>query len=280
MDKSKIKNFILLLLVVVNVFLLFIVLNNIREERKAQASRMEALENVLSDNGITLNPDINLPESVPSLLSLKRDMEAEKHMLTSLIGSCSLVEDKGGNFFFYKCSDGDGNFRGTGEFEIRLNSGVISKGRDPVTASKTAMKKLGLECGSGEPLVKVDGNDTEVTLPCSWEGTDIYNALVTFTFSSDNLLLISGKRPLDTKSSMAASETYPDSVTIIMSFLESIHQTGYICSEINGLEIEYNMYSAVSGNCTLKPVWCITTNSGPYYIDAETGKAENIESAS
>jgi len=277
-DKLKIKNFILILLALVNVFLLFIVLTNVMEERKAQASRMEALENVLAEKGIMLNPDIELPETVPPLLSLKRDMEAEKHKLTSLIGSCKVL-DQGGNIFFYSGSDGEGRFRGTGEFEIKLNSGVISTGRYPVSAAKAAMKKLGLECDDIEPLVTTDGNDTTVVLSCSWDGTDIYNARVTFNFTSDNLLLISGTRPLDAKFSVQSSENYPDSVTILMNFLESIQQTGYICSEITDLKIEYYMYSAVSGNCTLKPVWCITTNSGPYYIDAETGKAENIENA-
>ena len=240
---------------------------------------MEALETVLSERGITLSPGIKLPETVPSLLSLKRDMETEKHMLSALIGSCSVL-DQGGNIFFYSGSDGDAKFRGTGEFEIKLNSGVISKGRDPAAAAKTALKKLGLESGDTQPLVTSDGIDTTVVLICSWDGTDIYNARVTFYFTADNLLIISGTRPLDTKSAVKSSANYPDSVTILMNFLESIQQTGHICSEITELKIEYNMSSAVSGNCTLKPVWCITTNSGLYYIDAETGKAENIESAS
>lgn len=279
MDKSKIKNFILLLLALVNVFLLFIVITNVIEEHKAQASRIEAVETVLSENGITLRSGIKLPETVPSLLSLKRDMEAEKHKLASLIGSCS-AEDKGGNIFLYIGPDGDGKFRGTGEFEIRLNSGVIPKGRDPVGAAKTAMKKLGLECGDIEPLVTTDGNSTQVILYCSWDGTDIYNASVTFNFTSDSLYLIRGTRPLDTKSAVKSSDNYPDSVTILMNFLDSIQTTGHICSEITDLKIEFNMYSAVSGNCTLKPVWCITTNSGYYYIDAETSKAHNIENVS
>ncbi|PKM71576.1 MAG: hypothetical protein CVU91_13160 [Firmicutes bacterium HGW-Firmicutes-16] len=279
MDKFKIKNFILILLTLVNVFLLFIVITNVIEERKAQASRMEALENVLAEKGFTLNPDIELPDSVPPLLSLKRDMKTEKHNLSSLIGSCS-VSDLGGNIFFYSGLDGEGRFRGTGEFEIILNPGVISKRRDPVGASKTALKKLGLECGELEPLVTTDGNDTTVVLSCSWDGTDIYDARVTFNFTYDNLLLISGTRPLDAKFSVQSSDNYPDSVTILMNFLKSAADTGFIFSEINDLKIEYYMYSAVSGSCTLKPVWCITTNSGPYYIDAETGKAENIESVS
>ncbi|MEA4894117.1 MAG: hypothetical protein VB064_02525 [Oscillospiraceae bacterium] len=279
MDKSKIKNFILVLLAVVNAFLLYIVITNDIEEHKAQASRMEALEKVLAEKGITLSSDIELSETVPPLLYLSREVDTEQRSLASLIGTCTAV-DKGGNIFFYSGPNGEGKFRGTGEFEIELNSGVITKGRDPVGAAKTALKRLGLDCSDIEPVVTVEGSETTVILCCSWEGTSIYNARVTFVFCSDDLQRISGTRPLDVKSGIKSSETYPDSVTVIMSFLQSVHQTGFICSEINSLKIEYNMYSTVSGNCTLKPVWCITTNSGPFYIDAETVKAENIENAS
>lgn len=279
MDKSKVKNFILFVLALVNIFLLFIVISSAKEERDARAYREESLEKVLSDNGITLNPDIELPDTVPPLLSLKRDMDDELDSFRSLIGDCS-ASGLGGNVYFYDGVDGKAQSRGTGEFEIMLNSGVITKGKDPVAAAKSALKKLGIECSDIDPEIVVDGESTTVTLCCSWEGVVIYSARIDFYFTSDNLLLISGTRPLDTKNTVSSSENYPDSLTVLMGFLESIRQSGYVCSEINDLRIEYFMYSAVSGYCTLKPVWCIQTNSGPYYIDAETGKTESISSAS
>lgn len=278
MDKSKIKNFIIILLVLVNVFLLYIVVSGALEQRKAENLRMEALTTVLSENGITLNPDIELPEIIPSTLSLTRDMGAEQDRLSALIGNCT-AQNKGGNIYFYNGSDGQAKFRGTGEFEILLNPGVIALGKNPVDSAKSALKKLNLEYGDIEPIVENDGSNTTVTLFCSWDGTAIYNAKITFLFTSDYLILISGTSPLDTKYLIQSSENYPDSVTVLMNFLESVRQTGYVCSEIIDLKTEYYMYSAVSGNCTLKPVWCIQTNSGSYYIDAETGKADNLEAA-
>ncbi len=275
MEKSKIKNFILILLALVNVFLLSIVITNAMEEQKARSCRIQALENVLSENGIALASDIKLPDTVPPTLTLKRNLDMERRNLSSLIGSCSAA-DQGGNVYFYNGSDGQARFRGTGEFEILLYSGVITKGRDPVGTAKSALKKLGIESGDIEPQVTVDGEETTVILYCSWEGTTIYNVPVTISFNSDNSTIISGARPLDVKSEVQSSADYPDGVTILMGFLESISQTGSVCNEITGVKIEYNMYSAVSGNCTLKPVWCITTNSGSFYIDAETGKQENI----
>lgn len=274
MDKAKIKNFIIILLAIVNVFLLAIVISGAREKREADASRKEALENVLAEKGLTLNPNITLPENVPPLLSLQRDMDAEYRSISALIGKCTPQVEEG-NSYFYDGTDGEATFSGTGEFEIMLNSGVISRGRNPVDAAKAALKRMGLECSNIEPIVENDGIKSTVTLYCSWDKTTIFDAAISFDFNSEYLWLIRGVRPFDVKYSVQSSENYPDSVTIIMNFLEYVSKTGYVCNEITDLKIEYSMNSTISGNCILRPVWCVETNSGTYYIDAQTGKAEN-----
>jgi len=279
LDKARIKNFIIIVLVLVNAFLLLNVISSAKEQWDAQDFRVESLKKVLSDNGITLDSDIELPDSVPPLLSLKRDMEAEYDSFKALIGNCTVL-DLGGNVFYYEGIDGQAKSRGTGDFEMKLNSGVVNKGRDPVYAAKSAMKKLGIECSSAEPVIAVEGENVTVTLCCAWDGVAVYSAKINFYFYSDNLLIISGTRPLQEENTVSSSENYPDAVTVLMGFLESSSQSGYVCSEISDLQVEYSMYSAVSGYCTLKPVWCIQTNSGSYYIDAETGIIENISSAS
>jgi len=277
-DKSKIKNFIIILLALVNVFLLVIVISSAREARKADTYRKKALETVLSENGITLNPSIVLPNYTPAQLSLARNMSTEKRNISELIGNCT-VEDQGGNSYFYLGTDGQAKFRGTGEFEISMNAGVISTGKSPIATATATLKKLNIECSDIQPVVTEEGSTTTVTLCGAWDGTAIYNERISFVFTSNYLWLINGTRPLDTKYSVLSSENYPDSVTILMNFLEFVNATGYVCSEINDVNIQYKMNSAISQNCTLKPVWCIVTNSGSHYIDAQTGEAENIESS-
>ena len=277
MDKSKVKNFILILLALVNIFLLIIVIKNATEEKKAESSRMQALGKILEEDGIALSPDTKLPETVPPTLSLKRDMNAELHRVSSLIGKCS-VEEQAGNIFIYKGNDGEARFRGTGEFEIILYSGIIKMGKDSVGAAKTALRKLGIKSGDTEPVVTVDSSNTIVELCCTRDGMSIYNAIVSVKFMGDNIYSISGTLPFDTKNAVKSSENYPDSITILMGFLESRNQKGY--NEITDIKIGYNIYPTVSGSCTLIPIWYITTNSGSYQLDAETGESENIDNLS
>jgi hypothetical protein len=275
-DKSKIKNFIIIVLVLVNVFLLVIVVSNARERRHAELYNKQALENIFTERGIYLNPNIKLPDKISPQVSLKRDTDNEYKRISALLGNC-VVDDLGGNIYSYKGPNGIAEFRGNGEFDILLYAGVISKGKDPVDAAKIVMKKLGIEYSDAEIVLEENGTNTSITLLCSWDGTPIYNSRINFYYNSKYLTLISGSRPLDIEYSVQSSEDYLDSATVLMSFLESVRQTGDVFSEINNLKIMYTLNSAVSGDCTLKPIWCLQTNSKYYYIDARTGRLENAE---
>lgn len=274
MDKSKVKNFILLLLALVNAFLLYIVVSNAQEARRAQEFREETLRTVLAERGVALGAAVEFPESVPPLLTLLRDTAAEEKGLRGLIGG-STPQDRGGNVFFYDGADGQAKTRGTGEVEILLYAGA--RGKDPLSTAKSAMRKLGLGYSEHDAAMSEDGQNTVVTLGCAYDGTPIHNAKINFYFNGGNLQLITGSKPLDERYAVQSAEDYPDGVTVLMSFLEYIAQSGKVCTEIRDLRIVYYMYSAVSGSCTLRPVWRIGTDAGTYFFDAETVRAEQLE---
>ena len=77
MDNAKVKNYIILVLLLVNVFLLGIVLTNALQERRATAERKQALSDVLSQNGIRLADGVELTQSVPAQVTLRRDDRPE-----------------------------------------------------------------------------------------------------------------------------------------------------------------------------------------------------------
>ena len=123
------------------------------------------------------------------------------------------------------------------------------------------------------------GDNEDVTFSCVWSGSTVYNARVTFHFSAGQLCLITGTRLFDTQSARVSLDNCPDGITVLMNFLQSVRSTGDVCTEIRSLELGYFMSSAVSGECTLRPVWCVETDSRAYYIDAETGKSETLDAA-
>ncbi len=276
MDKSRIKSFIILLLAVVNVCLLFIVLKNTSAELAVRESGNAALQQVLAKNGITLSEDVVLPKKIPTEITLSRSMLKEKRNLSSLIGSCT-AQDLGGNIIYYHGSNGHANYRGTGEFEIMLDSAIIPLTDTPVASCYSLAKKLGIDYANIEPQL-IQGDDSlMVTMVCAFDGTPVYNAAISFSYSFNRLFIISGMRPLDTEVSIRVYEDYPDGATVLMSFLDYISSTGGALSEITEVELGYFISSSVSGSCVLRPVWCIITDSGRYYINGQTGKPENLE---
>ncbi len=276
MDKSKIKSFIILLLAIVNIFLLTIVITNARDESIARDYRNAALRNVLNTNGITMSEDTVLPEKMLSSISLSRDLENERQLVSKLIGNCEII-DKGGNIIFYKGVDGQAIFRGTGAFEILLESDIMLMGSNPINTCEAALKKLGIKYSSKPVEIFSSSGNTSVIMQCAWKGTQIYNAEIRFDFSGNRLLLIYGTRPLDVETTVQTSDTYQDAATILMNFLQHIRDTGEVCSEIKSVDLGYFSSAVVSGSSSLKPMWCIQTDSGKYFLDGRTGKPEKLE---
>lgn len=277
MDNAKIKNYIILVLALVNVFLLAIVLTNARQARRAAADRKQALETVLSENGIRLSKDADLSDAVLPELTLRRDAARESKMVTALLGDCNF-SDLGGNVYSYRGKNGgEAKFRGTGEFTILLNPNAVGRGANAASTARSVLKKLGLKYSGETPEVSGGSEDTAVTLSCAWEDTPVYNARVTFYFTASGLRLISGTRLFDTQTASAAPGSCPDGITVLMNFLQSIRSTGDVCTEIRNLDMGYFVFSSVSGDCALQPVWCVRTDSHAYYIDAKTGKSLSLE---
>lgn len=279
MDTSKIKNYMIILLAIVNIFLLSIVLKNVSDDRASKEYATAALERVLAENNIVMSENVALPEKMPTEVTLSRSLLKERRKLSSLIGSCS-AQDLGGNIIYYRGNDGQASFRGTGEFEIALEKAIIPRTDDLLSGCYSVTKRLGIDLADIEPDLITDGSSQIVSLICAWNGTPVYNASVEFSFTPDRLYLITGMRPLDTEVSIRALEDYPDSATILMSFLAYARQTGDAFSEITNVELGYFISSSASGSCVLRPVWCIVTDSGKYYINGQTGKPESLEYAS
>ena len=278
MENANIKNYILIVLVLVNAFLLAIVLTNVRQASRAAASRKQALETVLAENSIQLADEVNLKQSVPPQLTLRRDTAREKEMVAALLGEAD-VSDLGGNVYFYKGKNGgEAKFRGTGEFTILLGDGN-ARGDDAAKTARSLLEKLGLT-DSGEVAEVTDdsGNET-VTFTCAWNDAPVYNARVSFYFTSTKLRLITGTRPFDVLYESAASASSRDGVTVLMDLLQTLRAAGDACAEIRALDVGYFAGSSVSGDSTLSPTWRVRTDSGTYYIDAVTGKAETLEAA-
>jgi hypothetical protein len=180
----------------------------------------------------------------------------------------------GGNIYYYKSEKGQASFRGTGEFDFLLEVGEIPMGNDPIGTAKKILRKMGIDSGSNNDFVVTEdknGSDN-IILTCSWNGNYVFDNKVSFVFSDDSLILISGRRVFD---SLVSSENgYSlDAPTILMRFLDLVKVEGRISSVILDLKPGYVMNVSSSSISELTPVWRIETDTGIYYINGLTGEA-------
>ena len=80
---------------------------------------------------------------------------------------------------------------------------------------------------------------------------------------------------LDTVTSSQQESTI-DVPTVLMRFLNIVLDGGHVCSSLDELELCYNMRANAAGEGELIPVWRIATDTGEFYINANTGLEETI----
>ena len=273
METAKIKNFILIVLVLANVFLLVIFgVEKSREfevERQAYAQLQELYEKA----GISLPGSLSVMEKAPVSRGLSRSLEAERMMLEKVLGKCTVIEERG-NIYAYIGTNGQAKLRGTGEFDMLLGYGVANGSDGKEKCARELLEKMGFECGS-YVHEEVNGEQTTITLNCVFEGNDVYNARISCLFSGNNLMIVEGKRFFDTDVETAHSETI-DAGTALVRFLKESVEKGIVCTSVTDISAGYNMSVTVSGDCILSPVWYINTDAGSHVLNAETGKMEII----
>ncbi|MGI6029855.1 MAG: two-component system regulatory protein YycI [Candidatus Heteroscillospira sp.] len=273
MDTAKVKNFIILVLVLVNLFLLGTYAAARRSRSELEQAAYSELSRLYADSRISLPEELDISRKAPAGLGLTRDLDAEKRIAESVLGRCSVTE-QGGNIYAYSGPDGQASFRGTGEFEMLLGYGVADTSRGKVQCARELLKKMGIESGSFVSETG-DGEQTTVVLDCRYEDSEVYNARVSFLFSGDNLMIVYGKRVFDTVTDTNTAETI-DAGTALVRFLKESAENGHVCTDVLSISSGYVMSVAVSGDCTLSPVWHIETDTGEYTLSAETGKLETV----
>lgn len=275
MDSIKVKNFIIIVLLIVNAVLFSVfVLDTVREGGMA-GDAVDGAVAILAENGITVAEGAGLDEQSLPVVAMRRDTGLERDKVEKVLGSVN-VTDEGGNILRYSSEKGEANFRGTGSFEML----VYDYGRassDPETTALRFAADLGLEAGRGGLVSDIDPEslDGTVELTCAAGGARVANCVLSFTFGGGEIKMVLGTRVLDT----VVSESYSDTLdvpTVLMRFLALVLDGGRICSSVDSLELCYSMRANAAGEAELIPVWRIATDTGDFYINAVTGFEENV----
>ncbi|MCI8651962.1 MAG: hypothetical protein HFF05_05940 [Oscillospiraceae bacterium] len=250
---SKIKNIIILLLVIVNLSLLAQV--GLREwrSRRSELETRERMVAVLERNGISY-----LPQEIPGALDLSgvrvtlSDFGREE--AARLVGELTGVEAVGSRTV-YTGAEGVVSSSAGGELTVEFS----------LAAESVILERLS---GLGVSLQRLEQTERAVTYIQLLDGVPIPGEPAVLTRENGGCTLTL-RRLAGTREDMPGEETLTAS-TALARFLDELNRgEGYVCSQVIDV---YSGYTAGgTTTVTLTPAWFVETDTWLFIVDGYTG---------
>ena len=270
MPWSKIKNIVLVILVITNLALLVLVGGqSIQGSRLLSRAREDSIQ-FLRSRGVEVDESV-IPQSMdlrPQIV--ERDLEGEERAASVLLDGPVTVQARGGEVYRYFNEKGSVQFHSDGTVSAQLEKGALSLGEDRSAGCLALMERMGLQ-GS---ILEEEGD--ELVFRQTWKGSPLFTQQVTLICQDGSLAAItSGRQLLGRPQEDPARETI-SVATALINFLNGVGTLGDVCNRIDAIEPGYAAVASLSGPTQLTPVWRITTDTGAYQLDTVTGAVTRV----
>lgn len=273
MEWSKLKNMIIALLVITNLFLFSIVLTQeLQEDNQEQMARTSALE-FLAEQGIQVAEE-QVPQEIqliPQQVTWNREEEASQAQ--KILGPLS-IESLGGDILRYYSDKGELRFYSNGEFSGNFPLGAFPHAeQSPEEHGAALLQSFGFS--SRLLSVQSQGDTTLLLFQQLLHDIPLIQCEAQLVYQQGSLVEISqGKRMEGT---LTPHLTPPITVaTALMNFSTQLQVLGDVCSQISNIQTCYLMTTTLSAPGLLTPVWHITTDTGEYYLNTLTGALQRV----
>jgi hypothetical protein len=267
LEWPKVKNIIILILLLVNAFLLLLVGGQQYHVRLYQRSALTQAAQVLEQNGIQVSQQVldQADGTLPAALSADRDTDAEAALARALLGEDVSCSSQSG-VYTYTSSAGSAVFRAGGSFSAELTGGE-SSGGDNAGHAIAFLQALDLEC----EFLFLDGDGCTVTVRQLLDGVPLYSCQLELEYEDDRLFSLSGT-VMAAATAAADSDSSLDLPTALIRFMAAVRDSGDVCSSVTGLRPGYRSAQSFGSVVQLTPVWLVSTNVSDYYLDGITGE--------
>lgn len=274
MEWSKIKNIILLMLLLVNALLLALLAARSFSARRTAREAWRDCVSVFEKNGITLRLD-EAPEGEGlEPLRAERDKAAEIAAAAAFLGEVTTSEPGGGVLLCDGVS-GKASFRAGGEFSVTPEAGAISMDtQDAGGHALSLLKKTALQADEESLTTAETGGATVVSVSQAVDGVPVFTCTASFTYRSGTLTSVSGRWVLSEPRADSRSESLGSPATALFLLLRHVMSAGDVCKEVTAVSAGYQVPATLSDPVRLTPIWRITTDTGLYYVNTESASVE------
>lgn len=263
MDRSRLKNCMILILVLMNLFLLISLLTHEGRRHTAQRTATEQQVALFAADGITLPANLISDQVPPAGRSLSRSENQEFRAAAALLGNQLSRSDQGGGIYTYSSPRGAAMFRSTGVFDA---AGTLAD--DGVSFCRSFCEEFGYT----EPEFQLDEtNSGTAVVERLYEDYPVFNCSIAFFIENGVLTSISGTL-LPDEYTEASSDVQPLSASAALTAFQKLRrETQAVVSSVTDLYLCFELQSSASAPMALAPAWCVQTDTADYYVNCITG---------
>lgn len=261
MESYRLKNIVILILVILNLFLALLVLHYHLQGARSRREMLQELDALFTASAISLSEELDLDAVPLPALSVQRDLEAEAGIAAMLLGEDVSAVHQGGGIYSYTGQRGSVHFRSGGNFDFTPTGYTVD---NPLDFCQTFCETYGYRS-----TTTFSGNTGTFTATQYLEDHAIYNCTLSIQFDGGALTALSGSYV-----SAANTSATPVSLTAVdalMQLLDYRNETGIVCNSIQDILPVYELQSGPSAVLQLVPKWRITADAYQYYVDCATG---------
>lgn len=266
---SKLKNVIIALLLLTNLFLLALVLSErvVGDNQELQA-RQTAIT-FLQERGILISESVVPREFELESQQMIWDRSGERGYGEALLGTVA-EESLGGEIVRYYNGQGELRFHGNGEFYGNFVAEAFPCAlENQGSYGAELLKTLGISV----QLVEEDLSSQIFIYVQELAGVPLLGCEVILRFEGDYLAeIVQGKRLAGTF--QLREEDTLSVATALMQFYQGLQQWGEDCGEILEIRASYIVTTALSSPAYLTPAWNLVTEEGEYFLNGTTGVLE------
>lgn len=265
MDRYRLKNIIIIILLLVNGFLLGVLSLRQTSENASHRQTAEQLVALFAADGMSLEAETIPSKAAPAGQSLTRDMEGERDVAAFFLGKNPARTDQGGDLYSYTGSTGGAaQFRAGGSFDIAC---ALSG-----TDGAELVRDFCREFSYSDPVFVLDDDGSgTATAVCRYGKLAVSNCTVTFTLDRGTLMAVSGTLLPEKGTDLSFDQEPLSAAAALTAFQKMRRERQAAVSSITEITPCYELQSTASSTMSLVPAWCIVTDTEKYYVNCISG---------
>lgn len=271
MESGKLKNIVIAILLLLNLFLAVLVGGRrLETAQSAESARQNAIE-VLRGNGVSVEDGV-----VPRAMDLqfgqvKRELAQEQALAAAVLMGEVDVENRGGEVYRYTNANGRIQLHSTGEFWAEFASGAyLLSDRAPGEHGAAVLARLGFDAVVLDDGVKQGSG--QIVFGQTVEGVSVLDCRVTLRYDNGSLVRMSNGRRVTGQPVFSARSGEMTVATVLVRLFNGMKGLGDVYDRVEAITPSYTFNGTPGVSAQLNPVWHVCTDTGEYLLDLGSGE--------